>query len=140
MKKNRITHQQFFEICECLRNHREKVLAECSSNVSVARLVSGLVQFQVPDAAAANALGSIGLVLTKKPAQKPKNNSVRVLASAILKLYIKLGECPPDNLLELVEKINGRAVAKQTATQFAAPIPVKTLTDPKTMSVANVKS
>lgn len=107
--KQPLSHVQFFQLCEELRNRKEVVERQCKSITEVSRFMSGVMQLPVSTSAAKNAMAAVNIVLPEKP-KKNKHPSVRVLTNAIVRLYRKLGEEVPQQLQELYESMNGKGI------------------------------
>ncbi len=132
----RITNQQFFAVCEAIRNDRELILKDCESSVQVAKLVGEKLGYGVSKSTAQSACELVGVVLTKKKAKRKQNASLaRVLANAIFKLYVKFDEVPPQSLIDAVERLEGHPVS--IPTPAVPPVPARSVIDPKTLSVVS---
>lgn len=146
MSTTRITHVQFFKLCEELRNHREVIESTCCRFSEVAVLIGPKLDFPVPISTIDEAAKAVGIVLTKK---KSKGNfseaarikTAKVLASSIANLFEKLGEKIPDDLAELLKRLNlgiGLSTNKPPQHQKAVlNIPVKSVPKPETIPVVN---
>lgn len=135
-EKNRVqvTNQQFFQICNELQNKREQIVKECKSRLQVATWMKQKLGIDCSDHCVKNALAAVGVELEKvkvNRVQKGKENA-KVISKALYRLYRKLGEEVPADLLEVVMRLNpGMDVNKQTGT------PVSKVPDPKSIPVVN---
>ena len=145
MKRKHVSHAVFFKACETIRNQIEVIQKQCSSSRDVARFLSQALGETISENAASNALKAVGVVLEKKRSViKAKGQNARVLANAVHKLYMRLGETPPESLVALVESLEGKVIANAAVngtqqTASVMPTPVVQVKDPLLARIANSK-
>lgn len=132
-KKSQVSNAQFYAICNELQNKREQIIKECKSRLQVATWMVQKLGITPSDHCVKNALETVGVELERQPrgdcAKKGRNNA-RVIATALYRLYKKLGEEVPADLLATVSRLNPSAVSLGHA---AKPVPVSMVPDPKTI-------
>jgi hypothetical protein len=111
-KRLRITHRQFFKICEELRNRRETILAEKPTQGQLAKIIGETLKMHVGIGTIREACEEIGLEwapVIKRAGQNAteKKHRMRVLGRAIVTLFRQLGMQPPDDLLDLLQVMYG---------------------------------
>jgi len=147
MATNRVTHVQFFHLCEVLRNHRETVESSCFSISETIAVIASKVDFIVSSTTMEEALKTVGITLTKKRSnakysEGKRIKTARVLAKSLTMLFAKLGEPIPNDLQELCERLDngiGISTGEPVLTRPVLTIPVKTVPKPETIPVVNNK-
>lgn len=139
--KNRITHVQFFQVCEELRNQREQIEKNCNKRSEVIAMIEPKLGFVIPGSTIEEALKTVGITL--KPKKGNYSNDARiktakVLAKAIKHLYEKLGEPIPTDLAEICGRLD-LGVGLSTGKPILS-IPVKSIPSPQTIPVVNKKA
>lgn len=107
MERTKISHQQFFALCEALRSAKNRLVKERPKKVVAAEQLSKVLEFTVPMSSLEGAIKATGVEWYA--ARSTDQRSVKVSADAyatILKclcnLYAGLGEPVPAELLALV--------------------------------------
>lgn len=150
--KARLTHSQFFELTEAIRNQQEVIMKTCWKPAQVTVLIAKYLNFPISQGAVDTALEMTKVQLAVKPvginanAKKQHGNNTRVLSKYLIELYKALGQEVPQELLDLHVRtfdgvpVDGR-VGDSRAPNIKAPpgIPARTLVDPKTIAVVNAK-
>jgi len=137
MAAKQLTHIEFFQACECARNHREEMVSICTSYRTAARFLTNKMNGpRVSNFAAQNVLDAVGIKLEKARANsnvKAKEN-VLILGRAIVALYNKLGEQAPEDLARLISEREHKKSANDKPA--ANGVPLRSIyVDPKTIPV-----
>ncbi len=149
-KRVQISHRKYFRLCEELRNRQEQVMG-MTEYAQVHQFMIETLGFDMSVSTVKGALKDLNIALTKPEKkrrarelnEKTKNNT-RTLAAAVLALYKKLGEQPPDTLVALYNKFQygdkpaGEQVPPPevpTIPKPPAPIPVLAVPDPRSIRV-----
>lgn len=146
-KSNRITHAQFFRLCEELRNCRETV-ESCGSYKEAVAVIGAKVDFIVPVGTMEEAIKTVGITLAKRKrsgsnfSEAARIKTAKVLAGAIANLFEKLGEKVPEDFAELLTRLNlgiGLSTGKPVQSQQKATlnVPIKSVPNPQTIPVVN---
>lgn len=108
-RKNKLTHEMFFKVCEQMRNDREIISSKISS---IAQLVEHLTKacgFVVPVSSAETAKRMTDIPLFRKSKQKksPGLSNMHIIARSVINLYKEHGQTIPDQLIELSKQLEG---------------------------------
>jgi hypothetical protein len=136
-KLQKLTNENFLKVCDFLRNNHEEVVKNAHSYFDVAMFCKLKTGLEVGLASIASCCKAVNIKLEfkKKDPNKSARNNTRVLATSLLRLYKKLGEEPPAQLVEMVDRLNhGQGFAN------SPPIPVSSVVDPKLVPVVNVNN
>jgi hypothetical protein len=141
-KRRFMTHEEFFHACEAIRNHREVITREVTTFVGLVRFLDKQGCYCSLQGAQ-KALKMTGVELKQSrhgasSAARGKQNA-RVIATCLVRLYKKLGEEVPTELIEVVESLGGRPVnVEQTPPTQPPPkaVPATTAVDPKSIRIA----
>lgn len=145
MARIQVSYSQFYQMCETLKTHREEVVKTCRSLTETGIFLSNKLGFPMANAAVKNALNTAAITLEKKRVQDKqasKFNNTRILMGSLIKLYKKLGEEVPTDLLTAWQNTcrgGGQEAVPIPAESNGQAMPVRTVPDPKTISVVNRK-
>lgn len=108
----RLNHTQFFQLCEMMRNKREVLQKLQPSFPEAAKQLSEWLKFYVAPGTVQEASEATKVVWetrVKRAGQEQMVRKVRmrVLGKAIVVLFRKLGEAPPEDLLEMMQEMYG---------------------------------
>lgn len=118
----KITHVQFFQLCDALRNKQEVVQKECSSVRDVKALMDAILGWPVPLNSVEKALDTVNITITNKRTSRTGASSAsHILIRAVSHLYNKLGEPLPKDLVELMDAWHISKGVLQV--EPAAPVP-----------------
>lgn len=112
-KKPNMTRTQFYLLCNEMHKRAEMLLREQPSLTAVAQQFSEWLKFKITNRTVTEAQEATGITWTvrKRCADKSeKLNRYRVLARAIIRLYRKLGEEVPSDLIAAYASLEGKSV------------------------------
>lgn len=113
-KRSNLTHPQFFQVCETIRNHREEIVSTQHNLVELSHYLKGKVGFSVSTGACKVALESVGVELVSDKASRKRGivetarGNTRVISRELVRLYRKLGEEVHPDLIKVMERANGK--------------------------------
>jgi len=137
--KQRLTHANFFALCEAIRNHEEKVRTLCNRR-EVKELVGAALDFPFTEDAVGTALKATGIPLAAKRQQKTSNQWVfykqvlQMLCRDLVELSVKLGEPLSAEMRYVCIEHFAIAIPLPPA---AKTVPVSSVTPPNNIRVAN---
>lgn len=112
----KLSHQQFFQACETLREHQASFVSRRLNAAETAEELGKLCKFSISIASIADIKLATCIDWTARYTRTPNGNTTnnpkyhahRTLARAVMHLYTKLGETPPDALINLIEYFSGK--------------------------------
>lgn len=106
-KKTQVSHAQFFQLCEEMRNKRETILAMCKSRDDLAVMMRDTMKFPIASSTVRNAMEAIGLRLPRggrASAKGTHGNNTRIILRTLIGLLNKLGEPVPADVQAAYER------------------------------------
>lgn len=137
--KQRLTHANFFALCEAIRNNEEKVRTLCTRR-EVKELVGVVLNFPFTEDAVRTALKATGIPLAAKRREKTSNQWVfykqvlQMLCRELVKLSVNLGEPLSDELRYVCIEHFDIVIPLPPASKT---VPVSSVTPPDNIRVAN---
>lgn len=113
-----MTHAQHYAACECIKNHRQWSLDGRPNAEEAAKKLSELLGFPVSESAIPGIKQATGIDWVAKirriagPARANNSEVLQVLTIALHRLYRKLGEEVPQNLIDLYATFQGKEGAE----------------------------
>lgn len=108
----RLDNVGFFRLCEELRNRREVLLRDRPSCRACCKEMSERLKLSVCHDSLKRAMEATGIIWQpqkKAPADKAERYSrQRIVVKAVVRLYRKLGEEPPSELVQLLQLLDGK--------------------------------
>lgn len=111
-KEPNMTRTQFYILCNEMHKRAEQVLKEQPSLTRAAEQFSGWLKFKVTSRAVSEAQEATGVrwsVRKRRADAGEKINRYRVMARSIIRLYKKLGEEVPSDLIAAYASLEGKS-------------------------------
>ncbi len=127
-KYRTVSRVQFFRLCEELKKKRDLLLRERPSLPAAAKQLGEWLGIRVSAQAISEAQEATGVkwtVLKHCATAQEKTNRYRILARAVIRLYRKLGEEVPGELLETYASSEGKSV-EEVSKYFKSLSPEQT--------------
>lgn len=141
-KRKAITHEQFFRLCEEMRNHREQIV-DCASPKEVVEVIKGHIDFDPAIDSINSALAAVNIQPNYRSRKRTGGAGAKRRADAfcraIVGLYQKLGEQVPADLVAEANAL-GMDVAQppvKPAVNGQKPIPVADVKQPEFTRIIN---